>query len=157
MCPKGDDPLTAHNGYKTVQLSVYFNQSGGILEAGMLRVQFNGAFAEMKANATSEECKTAFQSISTVGTVNCTLITSNIGSADLAYIVEILSFPVVPVENNYYTHYGNPSIDSFQCTGVTSTAYGGLSGSYCSFTDLTDSSATLPGTLSRALLYRCVL
>jgi hypothetical protein len=124
MCPKGDDPLTLDQNYREILLTVKGSFSG------KLGIEFMGktSFVSL-TNPSSSDCISALQSSGSYGYVGCNF--TAVSSSEYKYQFVIYSWPVYPVENNLYSHEGNPSASAFYCDA--SQATGTL---FCSFTDV---------------------
>lgn len=62
-CPKGDDPLTTGQSYRTVYLST--NATAGSL-TGSFTVTFDGESFSLPFNATSSQCEEAWETLDNV-------------------------------------------------------------------------------------------
>lgn len=62
-------------------------------------------------------------------------------SVSASFLVQFISFPVIPYENNLYSHTGNPPVDAFVCDASLITP----SSAQCQITDITPANASLPG------------
>lgn len=112
LCAKGDDPITPSNGYRTIKIISDVQQSAG----GLLRFTFNGQsfFFPPDANKWRDaECKTSFESLPNVESVNCT--SKRLNARRTEYTVAFIKFPVEPYENNIFTNNGNPPLSVFSC------------------------------------------
>jgi len=143
LCPKGDDPITPHNAYRTITVDIRAQQWEPLAYlSGQLLLQFNGEsvqFSPDPAVATASYCKTQFQSLRNVKEVDCSLVAHS--AVHSTYAVKFKSFPLMPYENNLYTHRGNPALSSFAC-GVAllnSTAVA------CTLADVAASNNLYPG------------
>ena len=139
MCPKGDDPFTSSNGYRTLQIRTQSSISPSSL-SGYYRFFFNGysfLFAADLNELSPSDCKAAFEGMLTLGSVSCENIAVTSGGMNVT--VKFLSFPTIPVENNVYTNDGTASSGFYFCD--TSLVTGGEV--TCEVTDVTSSSATL--------------
>jgi hypothetical protein len=135
MCPKGDDPMTSHTNYKTIQLVVQGPKGFG----GKLGIRFEGETTTLSlSTVTSELCEQQLEASKKFTDVTCTYYASPTGTSR-TFVIEILSWPITPQENNIYSHDGNPSIEAFSCdlSAISSSLVS------CSFTDLI--STDLPG------------
>jgi len=56
------------------------------------------------------------------------------------YLITFKKFPVLPHENNVYSHTGNPNVLDFSCDGSELTSTGSAVGAYCRITDTQASS-----------------
>lgn len=114
MCPKGDDPLTLSQNYRTIRMST--NATSGDLN-GTFTLRFHGETFSFSANAsqyTAADCKTSFESLNNIESVSCTRgeVSTTFGAE---YTVEILAWPSYPYQNNVFNHEGNPPISHFSC------------------------------------------
>lgn len=126
-CPKGDDPLTVNQQNRAIQLQIAADSA----LAGMLYVGFGFDVAALSVDAvTDATCETAFQSMSSLDAVQCT-----VDSTDpmlLQLDVAILKFPTYPVDNNIFSHSGNPTLQQFRCDTSQLTSVNAS----CSFADI---------------------
>ena len=137
MCPKGDDPLTPHSNYKTIQLRV----TGPTGFSGKLGIRFQGVTSYISISiASNEVCKTQLETSKKFREISCTysMITHSRTNVH-TFVISFLSWPVTPQENNIHSHNGNPSPEEFSCdtSGLDSSLV------TCSFTDLI--SEDIPG------------
>jgi hypothetical protein len=138
LCPKGDDPNTAHTGYFTLQVKTFVPRQ----RQARFRFSFLSESFSFDPSATSAvECEKSFQSLRNLRRVNCTLSTtySNWGM-DYVYTVQFREFPKFPFENNIWTHDGAPALSSFHCDTAGTPLY-----SRCDLQIQTDEDAVLPG------------
>ena len=115
MCPKGDDPITFHNGYYTIQISTSVTE--GVL-SGYFLFYFQDQsfrFPAFYSSWSAQACQESFQNLPNIKKVNCTVMEYNSVSGAATYLVEIIKFPTLPYENNIYNHDGNPSVSDFYC------------------------------------------
>lgn len=111
MCPKGDDPLTLNQNYRTFQLDTY---STTTTATGNLIVTFQGGRIYLPMSSPSSSgCKSAFESSGYFDSVECTY--TSVTSYHRKYQIEVLQWPVSPQQNNIWTHSGNPDISNFGC------------------------------------------
>jgi hypothetical protein len=121
MCPKGDDPLTIHEGFRTILIKT--SLSSGTL-SGYFGFSFNNQWLSIPAEGnlwSSTACKAAFEELPNVVKVTCRQGTLLSGGAT-SYLVQFIQWPTMPYENNIYTNDGNPDLSHFTCStsGVTS-------------------------------------
>jgi hypothetical protein len=147
MCPKGDDPLTSFSNYKTIQLVV----DGPSGFSGTLGIVFEGETTTIPLSSVSDSvCEEQFEASKKFSDVTCTYTTTAIGTGTRRiFVIEFVSWPLTPQENNLYSHDGNPSIEEFRCdlTSMDSSAVS------CSFTDLI--STDIPGTIAAPITHSC--
>lgn len=111
LCPKGDDPFTPSNARRGIQLTTYITEN---YYDDYFRFTFmDNSFLFQPYHWTSESCQAALDSLPNFGLTNCTVIRVN-EEVNNIYIY-FLSWPVLPYENNIFTHNGNPSLQSFGC------------------------------------------
>ena len=124
MCPKGDDPVTAIGGYRTITITT--SAASGSF-GGYFRFSFNGESFNFPANPShwmQFDCEKSFAGLSNVELVSCSNPTV-IGSHYAQYTVSFIKFPVLPRETNIFLNDGNPPLSAFVCdtfsvTGVVS-------------------------------------
>ena len=140
LCPKGDDPLTDFTDYRSIVIDTValFGTLGGFF-----RFTFQGQSFSFPADSDSwqaQDCQKSFETLPNVKSVKCS-VTAKGSHGSTSYLVQFLSFPSFPYENNIYTNDGNPSINFMDCdtSGVT-----GASHVSCTITDVAVS--TIPGT-----------
>jgi hypothetical protein len=114
MCPKGDDPFTEDQDYRTITIAT--SALSGTLE-GQFQLSFYGQSFYFDANANNfdeSSCETSFNGLANVKEVSCSR-TSPTGDQGAIYTVQFVSFPLQPYENNIYSHEGNPQLINFEC------------------------------------------
>jgi hypothetical protein len=139
MCPKGDDPLTPSNGFKSIRIDITTTQTA----SGYFRFAFYGQSFLIPAQVTvyeNEDCQRGFESMQNIEHVSCNVTRRSALSA--TYFVQFLSFPLMPYEDNLYFHTGNPSMELMACdkSAVTDRRV------TCNLVDMTPSNVTVPGT-----------
>lgn len=137
MCPKGDDPITPFDNYRTVVLTT--SATGGYL-SGSFKVSYMGQSVSFNAGGSSADCVSSLEALSNVKVVRCSR--SNLDSfGGASYTIQLVSFPLIPVENNIVYHNGYTPIAEFVCD-----ASGLLSGDNpsCAFTDAPGMSLSVP-------------
>jgi hypothetical protein len=115
LCPKGDDPMTKHTGYRTITITTKSETRLSTL-TGDFVFQFNGQtflFPPTAASFDSGACKSAFETLRNVEQVNCTV--DVLSAYSTVYTVQFMKFPAVPHENNVFTNNGNPELADFSC------------------------------------------
>jgi hypothetical protein len=78
--------------------------------------QFNGESFFFETGATrftASQCKTALEALRNVAEVDCTITAST--DFLVTYQIVFRKFPVLPYENNIFSHDGNPALSSFSC------------------------------------------
>ena len=112
LCPKGDDPYTTGQDYRTIELVVTTLHYKSL--SGDLGITFQG--------------ETTFFSLTSAATVLCTAqLKASPQFEDLTcdfsqptptryvFLITFLRWPRAPKENNFYSHDGNPPITDFYC------------------------------------------
>jgi hypothetical protein len=131
LCPKGDDPLTPFTDYRTIEIET--SALYGTLD-GSFSFTFNGesfSFPAAESEMSVEACEAKFESLNNVQTAKCAKGIANAAGGN-KFTVQLRSFPVMPYENNVFTHDGNPPLSSFHC-GLS--AVTGVTGPSCDITD----------------------
>lgn len=133
MCPKGDDPLTPFQDYRTITIRTAAYINSGTF-AGNFKFTFNGhsfAFPADPTQWTASDCEASFEGLSNVKAVSCSSpVTVGLVST---WTVQLLSFPLFPVENNIYHNDGNPDNSAFSCDAYSVT---GVFAPSCTVTDV---------------------
>ncbi|CAN0348582.1 unnamed protein product, partial [Phaeothamnion confervicola] len=115
LCPKGDDPLTTGQGVRTVRLTT--GAAAGRL-AGTVALTFNGETARFPADAAllpADALASIVASLPNVARASAQRGATDAASGGAAYTIALEAFPVVPWENNLYSHDGNPPLSAFSC------------------------------------------
>lgn len=114
LCPKGDDPLTQGQNYRTVSITT--GSSKGSLD-GILVLSFNGEEFEIDADANKVDGNFMAQKFSSLRNVEQVDVTrSEVDeNSGATYTVTFLKFPTIPHENNIHSNNGNPALSSFSC------------------------------------------
>ncbi|RYG68947.1 hypothetical protein EON64_03980, partial [archaeon] len=114
LCPKGDDPLTPHTAYYTMQLKAFARHKA----TGNFRVAFMTDSALFPAHDwTAEECASAFNGMKSIEEANCVLSNTDSSAWGLEYTftITIRKWPVLPSENNLFSHTGAPDASYLSC------------------------------------------
>ena len=136
MCPKAYDVLTLDQKPHRRAVRVLTGVEGGDL-IGQFAFSFSGASIDLEANANkldSLQCTQRLRALASLGEASCTRETANEDGTG-SYIISIDSFPLMPHENNLFTHQGNPPVSAFKCN-MTSTFGLGAVSPYCSVLDV---------------------
>ena len=146
MCPKGNDPISSHNGYHKIVLRTY--AAAGTI-AGALKFTFNDKsfFFPAQSNLWSDDdCATSFRQLPNIKTVSCTRNGTDYTDGGRAFFIELEEFPASPFENNIYSHNGRPHLDSFWCDNSLATLDGNHDGGvHCNvFEAVLDVAVTVP-------------
>ena len=111
MCAKADDPLTINQNYRALRIGV-FSADGSSLQ-GTVIFQFLGYTTSHSASHVSAvTCEGAWEALENVEDVDCQ--SENFGAGSF-YNVTFNQWPTMPMENNYFSHKGNPALSNFTC------------------------------------------
>ena len=128
MCPKGDDPLTINQNYREINVTVSNSYSTSL--SGTLGIEFEGRTSYISLSYPSNSnCISGLVASGSYGYIGCKL--QEISSHTFLYTITIYSWPTFPVENNLFSHNGDPAITEFYCD-VTKA----VSGTTCVFQDV---------------------
>ena len=119
MCPKGDDPLTPFTDYRSIIITV--SQFYARPTSGGYTFTFNDQSVALPIDQVSDqECQTIFEAMPNIESVKCA-VSKNGRYGGYVILLQFLSFPSRPYENNLNYHEGNPTLGSFSCDtyGVT--------------------------------------
>mmetsp|Transcript_32455 Transcript_32455/g.54721 ORF Transcript_32455/g.54721 Transcript_32455/m.54721 type:complete len:1172 (-) Transcript_32455:434-3949(-) len=112
MCPKGDDPLTINQNYRSIYVEVQ-TFSGEHLE-GRVGLQFMGEKLWLTMNgATLNQCQAELALQGHFGHLHCYIY--KIDRQTYRFTITFFSWPTFPRLNNLYSHDGNPSKYDFYC------------------------------------------
>ncbi|CAN0170479.1 unnamed protein product [Ascophyllum nodosum] len=116
MCPKDDDPVSIDQNDRAILVSVG-TDFGGLLE-GSLTFTFNGHSTVIDTNIFSNVladalCEEAFERLGNVNDVKCG--TTPLTNGGMQMNISLVSFPLMPAENNIFYHTGNPDLSAFTC------------------------------------------
>jgi hypothetical protein len=113
ICPKGDDPATDHQNYRSLTLTV----TGALGFEGSLGLNFQGEKTWIDLPATSANTiQNILESNPKFGEVSVSYSSSDTASSSTHLLsITFMSWPTVPKENNLYDHSGNPPITDFTC------------------------------------------
>jgi hypothetical protein len=141
MCPKGDDPLTPFSDYRAIILHVsqlYSKPSAGAYTFNFFDVSVNIPITLW----SDQDCQLILESMPNIDTVRCG-VTRNGRFGGYDVLIQFLSFPTTPYENNMLFHEGNPPIAAFSCDtfGVVTSGV-----ATCTIEDVT--SNVVPGQLT---------
>ena len=141
MCPKGRDPLKLYSTFRTIKMTT--TATSGTM-AGYLAVAFQGQMTAFPANGnsfSSAKCKAALEALPNIGQVTCTQ-GYTLGRGSTSYVIEFLTFPSIPYQNNIFYHEGSPTVNSFACgtEGVS-----GAVGVTCTISDVVLVPTGIPG------------
>lgn len=112
MCPKGDDPITINQYYRSISLTII--ETGYYDLKGTINIIFMGFKHKLRLyQSTSESCTVDLSNNGKFGEVLCVL--TKVNRQHFIYTLTFLSWPLFPKDNNFFSHFGNPSIDGFYC------------------------------------------
>lgn len=134
-CPKGDDPETSNQGQR--EIIIRTGAKGGQLE-GHFDFSFMGQSVGFDAIASEISLTNSLQALSTVETVSVTR-TDHDTHGGAEFRISFIRWPSGrPVDNNLYSHDGNPPLSFFKCSTTSIT---GAVGPFCEIenTGVTDS------------------
>lgn len=120
MCAKADDPLTINQNYRALRIGV--SSADGSSLQGTVVFQFLGYTTSHSASYISAvTCEEAWEALENVEDVDCQ--SENLGAGSF-YNVTFKQWPTMPMENNYFSHKGNPGLSNFTCdvSGAFSTS-----------------------------------
>lgn len=127
MCPKSDDPVSLNSLWRQIRLSVSTTSAPF---TGVMRVMFFGRSSYINiANPSDLNCAQSLVRSGSFKTVDCKY--SPISSTSLQFDITIKEWPLIPVENNLRTHFGNPPLSEFYCDNSLTS-----SSTVCAFSDL---------------------
>jgi hypothetical protein len=113
MCPKGDDPVTTGQTYRSIKITT--SAATGAL-SGTVSINFLGYTTSFDADpsaADSNACTTAITNLDNVLSASCTKGAEANGGAP--YTVVFTAWPTFPAEDNIHSHTGNPGLTDFSC------------------------------------------
>ena len=127
MCPKGDDPLTINQNYRSIKLRVATTSLSPL--DGRLGLGFMGSKTTITLSNTAGLCTEELAFKGNFGNVLCSAVV--LSTKIMEFTITFYSWPTYPKTNNLYSHDGNPSRYDFFCdlthvTGLTT----------CQFTDI---------------------
>ena len=113
-CPKAYNPLTVHDDTprRSVILTVGLADDVPGKVGGNLIFEFNKDTVAFSPLSSGEQCKEFIEKLPGVKSVNCIKETH---SLPYVFNIEFTEFSVSTIENNIYTHNGNPSLADFYC------------------------------------------
>ena len=111
MCPKGDDPMTINQNYRTIRLTVT-KTSGSF--SGSLGFEFQGTTSYLPLTSpTAQNCAAALEASPQIGSVGCTVTYPS--ALTLQFTITFYSWPTNAKSNNLHYHDGNPLLREFLC------------------------------------------
>lgn len=141
MCPKGDDPITKTEEFRTIVIKT--SASAGLLE-GYFTLYFDNYYFDFPAHGGDWDelsCRQKVESMANVDVASCRM-SSVATSGSFNVTIEFREFPLRPVENNIYFHDGNPDISHFKCDTTFAT---GATDILCTVEDGQNDASKIPG------------
>jgi len=111
MCPKGDDPMTINQNYRTIMLTVT-KTSGSF--SGSLGFEFQGTTSYLPLTSpTAQNCAAALEASPQIGSVGCAVTYPS--ALTIQFTITFYSWPTNAKSNNLHYHDGNPLLREFLC------------------------------------------
>ena len=120
MCAKSDDPLTINQNFRALNIGVAAADGSGL--QGLVVFHFLGYTTSHSASRVSGiTCEEAWEALDNVDDVDCL---SEPFAGGAIYNVTFKQWPIEPMENNFFSHTGNPGLTNFTCdvSGASSTS-----------------------------------
>ena len=120
MCAKADDPLTINQNFRALNIGVAAADGSGL--QGLVIFHFLGYTTSHSASRVSGiVCEEAWEALDNVDDVDCL---SEPFAGGAIYNVTFKQWPIEPMENNFFSHTGNPGLTNFTCdvSGASSTS-----------------------------------
>ncbi len=121
-CPKGNDPMTTTDQYRTIVLSL---GAGNVQSGDFYVFSFNGDSFSLPSTGSlwsAAECKAAFESLDGITTVDCTRATVDTADAPTGvpttdYTIVFRKFPTLARSDskNIYNNDGTVPLSSLAC------------------------------------------
>ena len=113
ICPKGDNPETDLQNYRSIMLTV----TGPLNFEGLLGFSFQGetTFLNISSSISASTVKTLLENSNKFKTIKCSHSSTNVGITSHMFIITFIAWPTLPQENNLYSHQGNPPLIDFTC------------------------------------------
>ena len=128
MCPKGDDPLTINQNFRSILMRV---QSTGSYDLeGQMGLSFMGETVMLTlSNTYSSQCTEELAFHGNFGHLSCTVV--QLDRLTFEFTLVFYSWPTYPKTNNLFSHDGNPSKFDFYCDMTHVSGF-----TTCAFTDI---------------------
>lgn len=113
MCPKGDDPVTVSQTYRSIKITT--SAATGSL-SGTVSINFLGYTTSFDADPSVTDgtaCATAINNLDNVLSATC--IQGATASGGAPYTIVFTAWPTFPMEDNIHSHTGNPDLTDFSC------------------------------------------
>lgn len=148
-CPKGDDPVSIGQSNRQI---VFRLATDAAEISGLLYINFLGHTINIDLNSTYVDadsyCETQFEEAENIESVSCAASSGfdsdnswTTNGAFLEYNVTFNSWPSFPVENNFFSHNGNPLLSDFTCD-ISEVTLSGGSNRECALVDVVNSGVT---------------
>lgn len=109
MCAKSDDPLTINQNFRALNIGVAAADGSGL--QGLVVFHFLGYTTSHSASRVSGiACEEAWEALDNVDDVDCL---SEPFAGGAIYNVTFKQWPIEPMENNFFSHTGNPGLTNF--------------------------------------------
>mmetsp|Transcript_14769 Transcript_14769/g.45769 ORF Transcript_14769/g.45769 Transcript_14769/m.45769 type:complete len:620 (-) Transcript_14769:3713-5572(-) len=138
MCAKADDPLTVNQNFRALRIGLSAADDSVLRGSVIFRfLGYTTSHAAMRVSETT--CERAWEALENVEDVDC--LSESLGGNGALYNVTFKKWPTEPMENNYFSHTGNPGISNFTCdvSGAFSTSGAPV---LCNITDLVSDDVT---------------
>ena len=102
-------------------IEIVTGATAGTLLEGYFTFHFLGHKVSLQANTQSpsfgaNECKAVMETLPNIKTVTCTVTLNDSSSGASTYTITITAWPTYPMENQFFSHLGVPSLDQMACT-----------------------------------------
>lgn len=137
MCPKAYNPIQKEvlPNRRAIRLST--GVLSGVLN-GQFSFSFSGSAISLDANANtlgSAQCTAHFTQLGSAASVDCVREELDEATGTGEYIITFDEYPLLPHENNIFSHDGNPPVSAFKCNMTAAQGLGAV-GPFCSITDV---------------------
>ena len=137
MCAKADDPLTINQNFRALRVGV--SAADGSNLQGSVAFHFLGYSTSHPASHITEAlCEEAWEALDNIEDVDCA---SEPSAGGTIYNITFKKWPIKPMENNYFSHTGNPGISNFTCD-VSSASSATGARVFCNITNLVSDDIT---------------
>jgi hypothetical protein len=126
LCPKGDDPETTSQAYRSITITTANSASTAI--SGTFQVFFLGYSFTFNADGSAESsasCVNFMKQLNNVNTVTCTQSSLDSTTKGCVYTIAFTDWGHDPMQNNLFTHDGDPPLAAFSCRTALATASSG--------------------------------
>jgi hypothetical protein len=126
LCPKGDDPETTSQAYRSIRITTANSASAAM--SGTFQVFFLGYSLTFNADGSAESsasCVLFMKQLNNVQTVTCTQSSLSGSTKGCIYTIVFTDWGDSPMQNNLFTHDGDPPLSDFTCSTTLATASSG--------------------------------